>query len=140
MAATNAAKPGRPSKLNPAMKQAALDYLEDYNDKHEHIIPSVVGMAVVLGVAKSTLYKWAEDESTGFSDTLAKCNDQQELKLINGGLANTFNATIVKLALANHGYSDKQQTELTGANGGPIELDSVFEFIPVSNKNEPSKD
>ena len=97
-------------------------------------------MAVVLGVAKSTLYKWAEDESTGFSDTLALCNDQQEIKLLNGGLTNTFNATIVKLALANHGYSDKQQTELTGANGGPIELDSVFEFIPVSNKNEPSKD
>ena len=131
MAATNAAKTGRPTKLTPKMKSDALDYIVNYKDIHEHPIPSVVGMAVILNVAKSTLYKWAEDESTGFSDTLAKCNDCQELKLVNGGLTNVFNSTIVKLALANHGYSDKQQTELTGANRGPIQTDSIFEFIPV---------
>lgn len=133
MAAPKGGSVGRPSKLTPEMKQDALDYIENYQDVHEHPIPSVVGMAVVLNVAKSTLYKWAEDESTGFSDTLAKCNDCQELKLINGGLINTFNPTIVKLALANHGYSDKQQTEITGANGGPIETSSVFEFYPVGS-------
>jgi len=29
----------------------------------------------------------------------------------------------------------KQATELTGANGGPIQTDSVFEFIPVDAKS-----
>ena len=121
---------GRPTKLTKAMHKRARDYIENYAE-HDQIIPSAAGMSVVLDVAKSTLYTWAEDPETGFSDTLARCNQHQEMKLLNGGLSNKFNSTITKLALHNHGYSDKVDNTLAAPDGGPVQTDSVFEFAPV---------
>jgi hypothetical protein len=126
---------GRPTKLNDEMRKMALDYIGNYETVHEHPLPSAVGMASILKVAKSTLYKWAETDED-FSDTLALCNTEQELNLIHKGLTNDFNPTIVKLALANHGYSESSKQELTGANGGSIQIDSVFEFVPVGSTHE----
>ncbi|MDF7480882.1 DNA-packaging protein, partial [Proteus mirabilis] len=40
----------------------------------------------------------------------------QEMKLINSGLAGDFNATITKLMLANHGYSEKQEVDHTSSD------------------------
>lgn len=105
-------------------------YLED-----GQVIPSVVGMAIHLGVAESTLYKWSDDGHGTFSGTLARCKTKQHLTLINKGLKGEFNAAITKLALANHGYSEKTTTELTGANGGPVKTDTTFNFIPVSSND-----
>lgn len=137
MAATNAAKRGRPTLLTDELRLAAVEYIENYA-QHEHVMPSVVGMAIVLKVAKSTLYAWADDEEKDFSDTLEQCNDYQEHVLLNKGLTGDFNSTITKLALANHGYSDKSDNTLSGPGGGPVEH-SLFEFIPVSARNDPAK-
>jgi len=114
-------KAGRPTKLNAALKAKALDYVENYAE-FDHAIPSIVGMSVVLNIAKSTLYKWASEEGTGFSDILAKCNDHQEFVLIDKGLKNEVNPTIAKLALGKHGYSDNVKNEVTGSGGGPVEV------------------
>ena len=122
---------GRPTKYTKALNDAAKDYLVNYLAEYEHPLPSVVGMSVAIGVAKSTLYEWAKDERGDIADTLAKCNSQQELSLIHKGLSNEFNATIVKLALANHGYSDKVDSTLSAPGGGPVQTSSVFEFVPV---------
>lgn len=124
---------GRPTKYTTELNQKAKDYLLNYETEHEHPLPSAVGMAVAIGIAKSTLYKWASEDKGDFSDTLAQCNSQQELALIHKGLTNTFNPTIVKLALANHGYSDKVDNTLSAPGGGPVETSSVFEFVPVGN-------
>lgn len=125
------AEVGRPSLYTDELNQAAKDYIVDYLDEHEHPLPSVVGMAVVLNIAKSTLYQWATDGRGDISDTLAKCNDYQELALIHKGLTNEFNPTIVKLALANHGYHDRADNTLSAPGGGPIE--TSFNFIPVGS-------
>ncbi len=126
---------GRPTKYTKELNQQAKDYLENYLDEHEHPLPSIVGMAVAIGVAKSTLYQWAEDDRGDISDTLAQCNDNQELALVHKGLTNAFNSTIVKLALANHGYSEKIDNTLSAPGGGPVQTDSVFEFIPVGSND-----
>ena len=42
--------------------------------------------------------------------------------LLNKGLAGEFNATIAKLLLANHGYSDRQQHEVSGPEGAPLSM------------------
>ena len=122
---------GRKSLYSPAMKKAAEDYIENY-ESYGHVMPSAVGMSIVLKVVKSTLYEWAKDEEKGFSNTLARCSDYQEFVLLNKGLSGAFNATIVKLALANHGYADRADNTISGPNGESIKVDhSIFEFVPV---------
>jgi len=52
---------GRPTDYDPSYCQIAIDYMQD--GKH------AIQLARHLGVAKSTLYKWAEDHPE-FSDAL----------------------------------------------------------------------
>lgn len=111
----------RPTLLDDEMHQKAQEYITNYSE-HDHPLPSVVGMAVVLGVTSKTLYNWANDESTGFLHTLDQCSDAQHFKLLCEGLTGGFNPTIVKLALSNHGYSEKTSTDLT-SGGQPIKND-----------------
>jgi len=100
------------------MNKKALDYLENYEEVHGDSIPSVAGLAVSLGVAKSTVYLWKglHDE---FSDTLDRIMTSQERKALNNGINGVFNATITKLVLANHGYSEAStiQQNLTVTDG-----------------------
>ena len=128
---------GRPTLYSDQMHQSAIDYVRGGYETEEHPFPSVVGLAVTLNVAKSTLYKWVDDKRTGengeFSDTLDQCLDFQELKVMNGSIKNEFNPTISKLVLANFGYHDKQDSTLSAPGGGPVE--SIFEFIPVDAKS-----
>ena len=101
---------GRPTKCNQDMIDMAIDYLTNYKD-HDHIIPSIAGMSVVLKVNRSTLYEWAKNTDKVFSNILEECMTNQEIKLFNGGLSGDFNAAIAKLALGKHGYSDRVETE-----------------------------
>jgi len=109
---------GRHTECSQEMADQASEYIENYS-KCGDAIPSAVGMAIELNVAESTLYKWAEDGHFDFSETLAFCKTAQHRKLMNMGLTGEFNATIVKLALSNHGYSEKTSTDLT-SGGQPI--------------------
>lgn len=119
---------GRPTTYSEEMEMKADHYIENYAE-YGHPLPSIVGMAVVLAVHKCTLYEWAKRERGGFADTLAHCNDAQELALLNKGLTNEFNATIVKLALANHGYSEKTRTDITS---GGREIKNDWHIYPVT--------
>ena len=105
---------GRPTLYTDEMHQSAIDYIMGGYKEESHPFPSVVGMAVVLSVSKSTLYKWVDDKREGergtFSDTLDQCQDYQELQVLNGSITNDFNPTISKLVLANFGYHDKTDT------------------------------
>jgi hypothetical protein len=116
---------GRPVEFNQGIVDQAREYIEDYAS-HGHAIPSVVGLCSVLNRARSTLYKWAEDESTGFSDILEAINEKQQLVLLSKGLTDEFNASITKLVLGKHGYHDKQDTELTGKGGDPLSIAVSF--------------
>jgi hypothetical protein len=102
---------GRPTKYSREMVDKARAYITNYKEVHGHMIPSIVGMAVVLNVGKSTLYDWANDDEKEFSDILDECMSHQEVKLFNGGLSSEFNSSIVKLALGKHGYSDKVEQD-----------------------------
>lgn len=99
---------GRPTDWSQEIEHKAWDYANGEWETHGHAMPSVVGLVDVLNVARSTVYKWSEDESTQFSDILATIKSKQELVLFNRSLTNDYNATIAKLALGKHGYHDKQ--------------------------------
>lgn len=84
----------------------------------QHVeLPSVAGLAVFLGVARSTVYAWKDDETElgkQFSDILERILAEQEKRLVNNGLSGVYNANIAKLALGKHGYTDK--TDVTSGD------------------------
>lgn len=115
---------------------AARDYMANY-ERYGHAIPSLKGLAKVLrdelnGPDRRTLYKW-RDSIDEFKSLIDDMNDEQELALLHGGLTNKLNSNIVKLALGKHGYSDKQQQEISGPDGGPVETSATVIFKPVGN-------
>jgi len=102
---------GRPSKYNEDTQAKADWYLANYTELGDKV-PTAAGLAVYLEVGKNSLYAWAKQHDD-FSTTLEKLNAIQEYRLTQGGLGNDYNPTITKLMLANHGYSEKNQTEVT---------------------------
>ena len=101
---------GRSTEYTEKHNEKAKDYIA--NLPEGQVIQSIAGLAVYLGVSRSTVYKW-RDENEDFSDTLEHLLDNQEVAAVNNGLTGEFNATITKLILANHGYSEKQEIEQT---------------------------
>lgn len=110
------AKTGRPTDYSEEVAKLALEYVSDDESSnylsHNHGVPSVVGLCRVINRARSTVYKWAEEDDKEFSDILDILMDFQHLTLVSGGLKNTLNPTITKLMLTKHGYSDRQDVEV----------------------------
>ena len=121
---------GRPSKLTEEARTFIAKYLKDSitNDG----VPTAAELAVKLDISKSTLYKWAEDDEE-LSDTLAKLQSIQETKLIKGSLKNLLNPTISKLMLANHGYREKSEQDIT--SGGEKIAPLLVRFIDAEPKD-----
>jgi predicted DNA-binding transcriptional regulator AlpA len=115
---------GRPTSYKEEMIQEAQDYIEGGYKEQEDIIPSMIGLAKLLKVNKSTLYDWMSDKEHPFSDTLKLVATFQESALYNGGLKGDLNSAITKLALHNFGYSDKTQSDI---NINPVDLSEKTE-------------
>ena len=118
---------GRPSELEGSI-EPAWEYVNGGYAANEEVIPSVAGLAVHINKARRTIYAWAK-ENEQFYNILEKLMAKQERALTNGGLAGDLNSTITKLMLTKHGYSDKQDTTLTGAEGGPLQIQEVKRVI-----------
>jgi hypothetical protein len=106
---------GRPTKYNEELQELADSYVFRLEELG-HAVPSRVGLCCFIGIHKATSYEW-ESLYPEFSDTLKRVETLQEHMSINGGLMNKLNPTIVKLLLANFGYSDKVQQEHTSPDG-----------------------
>ena len=113
---------GRPTKYNESIVQKAWEYINGGWEDVGDAIPSAVGLAVVLNLAESTLYCWADEEDKEFSEILAHCKTRQHHRLLNGGLNGDLNSNIVKLVLGKHDYSDKQDLS------GSMVVDDVTEL------------
>ena len=100
---------GRPTDYTEEIVEKTKHYIETFEGDP---VPQIAGLAVFLGVARSTIYEWAEQHKE-FSDVLERLKAKQEKMLISGGLLGKFNSTITKLALTKHNYSDKIDTDLT---------------------------
>lgn len=111
---------GAPTKLTPELVERAEQYVIDGFLDAGEMVPSVAGLACYLGISKNSVYKYGEVDSD-FLNTLEIIEVKQEKMLLNGGLSSTYNPTITKLMMSNHGYRESSKTELMGKNGGPIE-------------------
>ena len=100
---------GRPTKYNQEILDKAQHYLDNFGE-YGDIIPSIAGLALVLGLSRDTVYSWAKDENKReFSDIVEGISQKQECVLIDNGLTGKFNASITKLMLGKHGYHDRPQ-------------------------------
>lgn len=117
---------GRPTEYTDDIFEQAREYLVRCNDdeledeKLRVNLPTIEGLAACLRVNRDTLYEWAKIYPE-FSDMLEEIRTNQAEKLINNGLAGRYNPTITKLLLTKHGYSDRQETDVTTA-GKPLPI------------------
>jgi hypothetical protein len=125
-------KTGRPTKYDPEFVEAGYKYAEGGWIECNHNHPSVIGFARTLRVARSTIYKWA-DEYPEFSDTLEHISSEQEFQLLDKSLVGDYVAPMSKLALHNHGYSDKVAQDVTSSDGSM--KPTVIELVGVTNES-----
>ncbi len=115
---------------------AARKYQAEYR-LYGHEIPSIAGMSLVLGIPRTTInnlrelsYNEQQDPlKVEFSGILEEIHTMQEVELLNKGLVNTFNPTLVKLALTKHGYSDKQDNTIANPDGTPLDTKWQVEIV-----------
>jgi len=103
------AERGRPTEYEPGTVAKEVERYISFC-KEQAYLPTVEGLAVHLCVARSTIYKWADDHEE-FSDILEQLLAAQASQLIQNGLVNNYNATITKLMLTKHGYRDKTEVD-----------------------------
>ena len=126
-------KGGRPTDYTPDMLELAEAYITSYAE-YGHAMPSVVGLCQVINRSTATVYRWRDEEGKEqFKDTLASLLENQQLVLLNNGLTNTFNAAITKLALGNHGFHEKVDTQHTG--NVKIETKGLEDFYAEDGKS-----
>jgi hypothetical protein len=103
----------RPTDYTPELLEKAKQYKTIWKDLGD-AVPSVVGLCVYLEISKAIAYVWIKDEDKKeFLDILDEIATNQERELINGSIKGQFNSTISKLMMTKHGYSDKQETDVT---------------------------
>jgi len=101
----------RPTIYSDELVAKAEAYLTDFESQDE-VTPTIAGLSLYIGIARSTVYEWTDDpEKRAFSDIVGKLMAKQELLLVANGLKGEFNASITKLALTKHNYSDKTETD-----------------------------
>lgn len=105
---------GRPQEYTDEIVEKVQEYLtlcvDTPADKESDIkanvkIPTIEGLAVYLEVSRDTIYDW-EKKFERFSYILGKLRSEQANRLINNGLAGTYNSTIAKVLLTKHGYRE----------------------------------
>jgi transposase-like protein len=119
------AQVGRPTDYSEEKLALARQYLDGGWEDEGDAVPQIAGLAMAMDVHRSTIYEWAEDaDKKEFADIFTRVKQMQERKLVNNGLAGTFNPAITKMMLTKHGYSDKIEQAHTSPDGslGPTRI------------------
>ena len=124
---------GRPQEYNETYVDKANEYLESCDKE----LPSIEGLAIFLEIARVTVYDW-KDKFPEFSYIVEKILAEQAKRLMNNGLQGKWNASISKLILTKHGYSDKQ--EITGKDGKDLMPTPILNNMNVHSHNSDSQD
>ena len=114
----------RPTLYTAELLEKAEYYLRNW-ESIEKTRPSIAGLALYLDIARETVRAWClEPDKDEFSVIVEKILTAQEQVLFDKGLSGDFNASIVKLGLTKHGYSDKVDGTLSGGDK-PLEINTI---------------
>ena len=107
---------GRPPKYSIVELVKEFREYVDSNDD-----PITVGFCAEYGISSSRFYDYVKD-SEELSDILKRATDKQEAYLIRNAQNNKINPifSMFRLKQKQFGWSDKQEIEVSGANGGPL--------------------
>lgn len=111
---------GRPVEYTPERIQEIKEAMERYID--ENSVPIVAEFAYLNNIRRQKLYEIPE-----LADTLGKLIDKKEAQLEKGGLSNVLNASMAKFSLAQLGWSEKQETKVSGDI--PLSISAKIEEI-----------
>ena len=105
---------GRPTDYSEEMIVKAKEYLDSCKDSFGLQVtvnlPTNYGLARYLNVNRDTLNEWGK-KYPAFSVALRNIEEEQAQRLLNNGLAGTYNSTIAKLILSsNHGMKERTDT------------------------------
>ena len=127
---------GRPTKYTKELLANCYEYIEQWRTLGD-MIPSQIALQEYIGISNACLSDWRNDpEKEEFSSILEKINRLQQRELLNNGLSGDFNSNITKLALGKHGYHDKQDQNVGGQAGNPIESKWTVEFINATPESK----
>lgn len=105
-----------PHKIKQA--NAYLDSFIDPKGRPNNVIPNISGLALAIGITRSTAYEWLKhDDKPEYKKVIDRMNCVQEDLTLKYGLTGIFNASIAKMVLGKHGYSDKAEIDLSSSDG-----------------------
>lgn len=113
---------GRPRKYSAKQIKEISQKLEEYIETAE--IPIVAEFAYKNNILREALYDYPE-----FSTLLKKLIAKKETVLEKGMLSGDLVPSAAIFSLKQVGWSDKQQTEITGKDGGPIRSEVDIEKV-----------
>lgn len=125
---------GQPTKYKaeyatPEHVQGFIDYCEKAKE-----VVTLCGYAVYVEVCEDTVCEWRKVHPE-YSESLNRIKQVSKNQMLQGGLNKTLSSRIVKLGLsANHGMIEKTAQQLTGADGGPLEVNVT---VTKTYKKEP---
>ena len=114
---------GRPTKYEDSFIQIAKEYIESCGREATEL-PTIEGLARTLQVDSDTIVEWDKNNKE-FSVTIKKLKDKQKQQLMNDGMygGKEVNSTMaIFLLKANHGMIETSRQEITGENGGPLNI------------------
>lgn len=117
---------GRPRKYKTVAEVEKI--INEYFDKCDKDGKpyTVTGLAIELDMSRKMLLEYCDrvdENGDSFRNSIKKAKDRCEAKIEEGLLSGKYNATGAIFNLKNnYGWKDKQEQEITGADGDKFEL------------------
>ena len=118
---------GRPRKFSSAeeMYKTGMDYISKCEAEKKHL--TITGLAIALDTTRETLMDYEsgkyDNENNRFSYTVKRlkiyCENYAEQRIFGNNPAGAI------FALKNYGWKDKTEQEISGPNGGPIQVTAL---------------
>lgn len=109
---------GRPRKYSTADIERFADEFKIWLNNPSHLW--IKDFALDNDFDPDYLHEWAK-ENEKFRGVYKQAKQRQESRLVNGGLNEAYNGSIVKFVLANaHNWSDKSETKISGDAENPL--------------------